>query len=95
MNVLEKEKAITILLALYKMKSVATITDIINSLSISSPTFYKRKNELVEAGLIKIEEKPTEKNGKLLGKTVYLSLTPKGKKVAKKLLEIKEIMENE
>ncbi len=60
---------------------------------MSSSTFYNRKRELKELGLINIDEKPTEKNGILFGKTVYISLTPKGKKVAEKLKEIKEILE--
>ena len=92
----EKRGVSAILISLLDLNSEVSVSKLLDITKMSNPTFYDRKDGLVEAGLIKIKERPTErKNGVTFGKTVYISLTPKGKKVAKKLLEIKEIMNRE
>ena len=61
----------------------------------SNVTFKERLDDLMQAGLLTYEKKPTVKDGKIIGggTTLWVSLTPLGKKVAEKLAEIKEIME--
>lgn len=90
----EKRGISAILTSLLNTNSELSVSKLLEATKISNPTFYDRKKELVDAKLIKIKERPTKrKNGVTFGKTVWVSLTPKGKEVAKKLLEINEIME--
>jgi len=59
-------------------------------------TLDKALNLLRELGLITEKREPNKDNtGRIVvGETRWIWLTPKGKKVAEKLMEIKKIMEN-
>jgi len=93
---LEKASSTSILLALYNHKDSVTFSELKQLTGANISSLYSRRDELFSVGLINVEEKPTKKNGIIIGgKTIWISLTPKGKKVAQKLKEIEEIMENE
>jgi len=94
---LEGTDAIHIILGLYHSKTKISQSDLGKLTGSNATTIAKRIDELRDAGIIDFEIKPTVKNDVVIGgsKTKWVWLTPKGKKVAKKLLEIKEIMEED
>ena len=95
---LEKTYSIQILVNLYSIEGKITAKDLMKKIGCSSNvTFTERLDDLKNANLLEYQKKPTVKDGKTIGggQTKWIWLTPKGKKVAKKLLEIKEIMERE
>lgn len=90
---LEKASSTSILISLFQTKDEISLSKLRELTKANISTIYARIRDLEKMKLIKKEEKPTVKDGIVIGgKTVYLSITPLGKKVAKKLLEIKEIM---
>lgn len=93
-KILEKSGAIRFLAILLSHGGSMPLTELMYTTKINSQTFYARKNELKDIGLITQEGKLVEKDGRVV-KMSIISLTPLGKKIAKKLLEIKEIMEKE
>ena len=95
--ILEKAGAIRFLIVLYESNKKINATELMKKASSNTTATKARVGELKECGLIEYEIKPTVKNGVVIGgsKTKWVWLTPKGKKVAKKLLEIEEIMEKE
>ncbi|OYT62026.1 hypothetical protein B6U81_01705 [Thermoplasmatales archaeon ex4484_30] len=92
-EVLEKEKALQILIEIYKIElnKEDKLNRAKNKISIkvggSPSTFIKRFNELEKAGLIRIEQQ------KEFPFKEFVYLTPKGKEIAKHLIEIEKIME--
>jgi len=92
-EVLEKEKALQILIEVYKIElnNEDKINRAKNKISIrvggSPSTFIKRFNELEKAGLIRVEQQ------KEFPFKEFVFLTPKGKKIAEYLIEIEKIME--
>ena len=91
----ERRGITTILITLYNTDEMIT-TDLIKLSGLNERTFYDRKKELEAAKLIKTKQLPKrKKEGAMYGRAIWISLTPKGKKVAEKLKEIKEIMERE
>jgi len=91
-STLEKASAITFLIFLLQHGGSMPVTRLLHESGIHPTTFYARKRELIEAGLIREEGKIIDREGKVI-KTIAIVLTPKGKKVAERLVEIKEIME--
>jgi|Deesub1362A_J573_1020465.scaffolds.fasta_scaffold36954_1 DNA-binding HxlR family transcriptional regulator len=97
-STLEKTYSIHILVNLYDVEGKITAKDLMAKIGCSSNvTFNERLDDLKEVNLIDYEKRPTVKNGKIIGggRTKWIWLTPKGRKVAEKLLEIKKIMEEE
>ncbi len=95
---LEKTYSIHILINLYDVDGKITAKDLMAKIGcFSNVTFNERLDDLKGVDLIKYEKKPTVKDGKIIGgsQTKWIWLTSKGKKVAEKLLEIKEILEEE
>ena len=92
---LEGTDATRIILALYQNKDKISQSDLAKLTGGNASTITKRVNELKNANIIDYELKPTVKDGKIIGgsQTKWIWLTPKGRKVAEKLLEIKRIME--
>lgn len=90
---LEKSGSTQILLELYSNNRL-TITQLKNR-TVGGHTLYARLDELEKYGLINREERVMEEAEFIFKKVVIVSLTPKGKKVAEKLKEIKEILEEE
>ena len=92
---LEKEKAIQILIELYKMeinnedKINRAKNKIAAKIGGSPSTFIKRFNELEKEGFIHIEQ---EKDFPF---KEFVYLTEKGRKVAEHLIEIERIIERE
>jgi len=87
LEVLEKKATMHILIALFK-EGRKTVSELIYVLPFSQTAIYSAKERLEKAGLIKKE---------IIGefpKTIIHSLTPKGRKVAEKLLEIEKILES-
>lgn len=89
---LEKSGAITFLITLYEHGGSMQVTDLLYTTRINSQTFYARKKDLMNAGFISQEGKIIDRDGKAI-KTTIITLTPKGRKVAEKLAEIKKIIE--
>jgi len=100
---LEKAASTSILITLFQHEDEEMyLSELKKETKANTSSIYGRigKDEMIgdleKAGLIKKRVSPTVKNDiPMGGKTVWISLTPKGKKVAKKLLEIKKIMEEE
>jgi len=93
-KILEKSGAIKFLITLLNHGGSLPITELMYATKINSQTFYARKNDLLKVGLVTQEGKIIKKEERVIKITV-ISLTSLGKKVAKKLLEIKEIIEEE
>ena len=89
---LEKEKAIQILIELYKIelnnedKISRAKNKIATKIGGSPSTFIKRFNELEKEGFIYIEQE------KEFPFKEFVFLTPEGRKVAKYLIKIEKIM---
>lgn len=96
MEWLSHKKVSSILIYLFD-KERATLGDIHSFTKGNHSTLDKALNLLHELGLTAEKREPNrDKSGRIVvGETRWIWLTPKGKKVAEKLLEIKEIMENE
>lgn len=58
----------------------------------SISTINSRLEDLKKAGLIDDETEETTQKGKYIGVKRYIWLTPKGKRIAEKLVEIEEIL---
>ena len=86
-SVLEQKASIHILLALREHEQL-TVSDLVRIIPYTQPAIYTAKTKLVEAGLIEQEKKGG------FPFTVIHKLTPKGRKVAEKLLEIEKILES-
>ena len=86
-SVLEQKASIHILLALREYEKL-TVSELIRIVPYTQNAVYTAKTKLIEAGLIKEEKK------EIFPFTIVHSLTPKGRKVAEKLLEIEKILEN-
>lgn len=69
--------------------------DLLEAADVGGNTYYDRRDELKDAGLITVKRKATKKkDGVIMTRGgVYIKLTPTGEKVARKLHEIEEIME--
>jgi len=89
---LEKSGAITFLITLLTHGGSLPVTELMYATKLNSQTFYARKNDLLKIGLITQEGKIVDREGRVIKITV-ISLTPFGKKIAEKLLELKEIIE--
>ena len=92
MDVLEKEKALQILIDLYKLEGIEgkekrAKNKIAKRIGGSPSTFIKRFRELEKAGLVVIEQE------KEFPFKEYIFLTREGREIAKRLVEIKEIIE--
>lgn len=92
MDVLEKEKALQILIDLYKLEGIESKEEraknkIAKRIGGSPSTFIKRFRELEKAGLVVIEQE------KEFPFKEYIFLTPEGKEIARHLVEIERIME--
>lgn len=81
MDVLSRSQAIRVLLRVREM-APCTKSQIIKCPGSSERTKWERLNDLREAGLVEIDERPRSQNRKIV------SLTPKGRKVADLLLQI-------
>ena len=94
---LEGTDATRIILALYYNKDKISQSNLAKLTGSNATTITKRVDELKNANIIDYKLRPTIKDGKVIGgsQTKWIWLTPKGKKVAEKLLEIKEILEEE
>jgi len=93
---LEKASSTKFLITLLENNGSLTNSKLLDISKIHSSTFYDRKKDLSDAGLIEIEEKMSKKeDGSVSGPNIWISLTPKGLKIAKKLKEIEEIMNRE
>jgi len=92
-----KPKAVEILLFLLNTSEEPSLTTIQQKVGGSFTTINAALDALSRAGLIKEERKPSNKvdskRAVVIGVKRVVTLTPKGKKVAEKLAEIKEIME--
>ncbi len=91
---LEKSGSTKILLTLVEYEKL-TITQLQKRSGVVSNTLYDRLKELEKKKLINREERAIEEPDYIFRRVVFISLTPKGKKVAEKLMEIKRIMEEE
>jgi len=80
---LERRYILQILLFLYDREK-AIYSEIVNNIPGSEPTKHKALRQLVDMQLLKEERKHPRR---------YLTLTPKGKKIAEKLKEIQKILE--
>lgn len=69
--------------------------DLLEAADIGGNTYYDRREELKDAGLITVQRKATKKkDGVVMTRGgVYIKLTSTGQKVARKLKEIEEILE--
>ena len=92
-KILEKSGAIRFLITLLDHGGSLPITELMYATKINSQTFYARKDEFLEKGIIKMEGKLIEKDGRVVKVTV-ISLTSAGQKIAKKLAELNKLMEN-
>ena len=94
---LEGRDATRIILVLYQHKDKIKQSELQEKAKVNAATITRRVEELKSAGIIDFKIAPTVKDGKIIGgsQTKWIWLTPKGKKVAEKLAEIKEIMEKE
>ena len=92
-RILEKSGAIRFLITLLNHGGSLPITELMYATKINSQTFYARKDEFLEKGIIKMEGKLIEKDGRVVKVTV-ISLTSAGQKIAKKLAELNKLVEN-
>lgn len=93
-SLLERTGISSILFTLLDNGEMMT-TDLMDKVGIGTHTFYDRRDELKDAGLITVQRKATKKkDGVIMTRGgVYIKLTPTGKEVARKLQEIENIME--
>lgn len=96
-EILEKTYSITILINLSEknINEKFPSREFMNKIGCkSNVTFDQRLEDLKKIGLIDIEFRPTVKEGKIIGggKTKWIWITEKGKKVAKLLKEIVKVM---
>ena len=94
---ISKTKAVEILIFLFDNPPESNFGSIHQFTKGSYNTLDNALTELLNRKLIEEKREPNkDKSGNtIIGYSRIISLTPKGKKVAKKLLEIKEIMERE
>ena len=95
MEWVSKTKAVEILIFLYDNSLESNFGNIHQYTKGSYSTLDKALAELSNKKLIKEKRIPNRDNSgnKIIGYSRIISLTPKGKKVAEKLKEIEEIME--
>jgi len=93
-----KPKAANILIHLLNEKEI-NLTDLQRKVGGSYTSIYSAINALIDAALITEEKRASakldSKRAVVIGVSRVFSLTSKGKKIAKKLLEINKIMEEE
>lgn len=91
-----KPKAASILIYLLNEGEV-NLTQLQKEIGGSYTSIYSALNTLIDVGLVKERRQPSNKidskRSVVIGVSRILFLTPKGKKVAEKLLEIKKIMQ--
>jgi len=90
MPVLEKKHTISIIIALYKMKSF----EIGKAYQLTLKRFLNHKSESIKYRLVELKQEKLidyESVAQFQHKE-YIWLTPKGKRIAEKLLEIEEIL---
>ena len=92
-KVLEKNHSITILVTLVKANKMFFSELKKESQIGSSLTISSRLEDLKKADLIKDKTEETTEKGRYVGVKRYIWLTPKGKKIAEKLVEIESILE--
>lgn len=93
LNELEKNHSIEILIELSK-KEKMFYSELKNNLDVGGNTsISSRLADLKKIGLVEDEKEEITDKGKYVGVKRYIWLTPKGKLVAEKLVEIEKILE--
>ena len=93
LSFLEHPGAIEILTTLFEKKEEIYLAQLTENFNGSNTTVKDRLKELIEAGIIKDRyEKKRSKKNRLISYR-YIWLTEKGRKIAKKLVEMEKIIE--
>lgn len=86
-DLLQRPPKMLVILAFLLRKEEATVSDLMKSLNLSTKTYYAAIRRLTELGLA------IEREERTFPRQVFISLTERGREVARLLCEISEILE--